>query len=258
MGRSRCPPIIGNAQELRLPVPVLLVGSSWAFSAPVTLSRENAEKLVNQLVEIDAHDTGFSTTFSGSDFPPVAGKFQFSSGLLCARGVYTRNQTVTHLVEAGPSVLPVLLEHLSDARPSKLTVKHDGFFGGMWHAAEVPAPKYAKAETEAIKVAKLPEEAFGRQESLRIYPVKVGDLCYAITGMITNRSYNAVRYQPTACIVINSPVKTPQIATAVRGIWQGHADAAGLRASLENDFDHGSDGAATRLLYYFPQDPPCG
>ena len=37
--------------------------------------------------------------------------------------------------------------------------------------------------------------------------------------MITNRPYNAVRYQPTACIVLNSPTTSPVIAKALRAMW---------------------------------------
>lgn len=235
-------------------LPALLAGMSWADAAPVVLSKEKAEEMINRLVEIDSFDTGFSSTHGGLDFPPVAGQMEFGVATLFAPDVHERKKTVTHLVEAGPSVLPVLLAHLNDDRATKLTVTHGGGFGGMWHAAEVSAPDHAKEEAAAIAKAKLPEEDFANREDLDTYPVKVGDICFAVIGMITNRSYNAVRYQPTACIVINSPVKTPEIATAVREIWKDHADAAGLRAALERDFAEGSDSAATRLLYYFPQE----
>jgi len=42
-----------------------------------------------------------------------------------------------------------------------------------------------------------------------IYTVKVGDVCYAIIGQIVNRSLMAVRYQPSAGLVINSPIEMP-------------------------------------------------
>jgi hypothetical protein len=40
---------------------------------------------------------------------------------------------------------------------------------------------------------------FGYQ-GLKEYTVTVGDLCYVIIGQITNRSYFAIQYQPTACL----------------------------------------------------------
>ena len=80
----------------------------------------------------------------------------------------------------------------------------------------------------------------------------------------------AVRYQPTAIIVINSPTRDPGLRADVRAIWSSHDPARRLFESLLADYategpkagrelSRGWErasrvqcGAALRLLYYFP------
>jgi hypothetical protein len=93
----------------------------------------------------------------------------------------------------------------------------------------------------------------------RQYTVTVGDVCYVIIGQITNRTYSAVQYQPTACLYIHSPTHDPQIADDLRSVWTSDVPEEMLYASLLADFEdsgEGSDskpGAALRLGYYYPQ-----
>src|SRR5262249_48030258 len=106
---------------------------------------------------------------------------------------------------------------------------------------------------------------------LTTYMVKVGDICFNIIGQIVGRRYLAVRYQPTACIVINSPVADADLAKDVREIWTSNTPTRTLFHSLLTDYScrgvyngHSFDGwgigsdlqceAAMRLLYYFPKE----
>jgi hypothetical protein len=94
---------------------------------------------------------------------------------------------------------------------------------------------------------------------MKRYTVTVGDVCFVITGMICNRPYQAVRYQPTTCVLITSPVRSSDIAEAVRGIWSASDPRAKLLGSLREDLastntpDLLQPGAAMRLLYYYPR-----
>jgi hypothetical protein len=108
------------------------------------------------------------------------------------------------------------------------------------------------------------------QRTMRTYAVKVGDVCFVAVGQIVGRRYSAVRYQPTACIVINSAAEDAALARAVRELWgvRGPDARQALLASLLTDYatraepdadwdacDVASDvqsRAATRLMYYFP------
>jgi hypothetical protein len=98
------------------------------------------------------------------------------------------------------------------------------------------------------------------------YTVKVGDICYVLIGQIVNRQLVVVRYQPTAGLIVNSPIEAPGLAEKVRGDW-GNANAEVLKASLLEDI-HGTNRpegmnalrykqrfvtpALKRLRFYFP------
>lgn len=209
---------------------------------------------IDQLPALEAFDTGLSPTYSGLDFPPVDGQLEWGVATLSEHAVHRRNDALRRLVATGPQALPGLLAHLDDKRETKLKVEHKTGFGGMWYATEVPAPRPNKREVAALKIDGLNKESDGMPESIASHAVTVGDVCFVIIGMIVNRPYNAVRYQPTACIVINSPTTSPAIAKALRTMWGERPTANDLKAWLDEDFAAGFHGAATRLLYYFPAD----
>jgi hypothetical protein len=81
-------------------------------------------------------------------------------------------------------------------------------------------------------------------------------LCYVAIGQIVNRQLNAVRYQPSACLVINSPVETPSLAEAVRKDWSGLTPEA-HRLSLTQDaldpWPYAAPAALKRLCFYYAQ-----
>ncbi|MGV3660775.1 MAG: hypothetical protein ACO1TE_11345 [Prosthecobacter sp.] len=229
-----------------------LWSATLAVSVPAAGAEGEPERLLKELSALEQADVGLSSVVSGSSFPPVEGQHQVGVGQLNHGVPHATSRPVRRLVELGPAALPTLLKHLDDKAPTKLLVTHDGFFGAMWRDTEVPAPGDAENELQAIRAAGIkPRDPAQFQDSIKEHRVTVGDTCFVIIGMITNRSYNAVRYQPTACQVINSPTSSPQIAKAVRGIWQQHDDAEGLHEHLLRDLARDDPGAATRLLYYF-------
>lgn len=92
------------------------------------------------------------------------------------------------------------------------------------------------------------------------YNLTVGDMCLVAVGQITNRPYPAARYQPTGLTYISSSAHDPEIAKAVRSVWLKKAYRRQLFDSLMIDFHTRGDsgrlqlGAATRLVYYFPDE----
>lgn len=109
------------------------------------------------------------------------------------------------------------------------------------------------------------------EEIVQPYTVKIGDVCFVAIGQIVGRRYQAVRYQPTACIVLNSPTADAKLCECVRAIWRSNDSRRKLFDSLRADYatvgtfngenldgwDRGADfecEAATRLLYYFPKE----
>lgn len=234
--------------------------------------------LIADLAKLDSADVGLSATFSGSDFAPVPGQSQVGALLLTDHQV-KKSQTLRDLVALGPDALPYLLDALDNKTPTKITIEHDSPFGGMWYGGELDlnpvnpleAAVY-KARVEARKKAS--DGVFAREEgggNLKSHTVTVGDVCFVAVGQIVGRGYSAVRYQPSACIVINSPTHDAKLCAEVRAAWGGKEPAKKLFDSLLADYategafngkslDGWYDGsylqcgAATRLLYYFPKE----
>lgn len=165
------------------------------------------------------------------------------------------------LVRLGPAAIPALLDHLTDERRTRLSFRKnpEAAIGGMFLLPEIPAgnsEEHARIR-RALGVAAIKDGPHGlRLPDHRItdYTVTVGDCCFAILGQIVNRSYEAVRYQPTSIAIISSPTQEPRIAKVLRGRW-GRADPRRLLAeSLLDDFRLRREGAAERLLFYFPSE----
>jgi len=227
---------------------------------------EEIKKIITALKEIDSPDIGLSSTMGGFDFPPVAGMSEWRVGIIMNHNLI-RNRALTRLVELGPTALPILIEHLTDKTPTKLVIKHEMEIGAMWYDQELPINPVSKQEVNALNKAGLPVEEdmnlkFMRQrkaERTNNHTIKIGEVCFAIVGMIANRSYQAVRYQPTACIVLNSPIKNNKLTIALQNMWNMTDIRQALFKHLLIDLytrRRGKDfqcGAAMRLLYYFPE-----
>ncbi|MCM2374889.1 WD40 repeat domain-containing protein [Aporhodopirellula aestuarii] len=216
--------------------------------------------LVDRLSEIDQPDFGFANWMSGSQFAPLPQSDKFYSGIIMIDHQLKTNDVLRQLVALGPKALPILLQRLSDPTPTKLEMEHQGMMGSQWYGREVSLNVARPVEREVKKrfadlFAK--EEAFGVGENVPKHVMTIGDICFVIIGQIVNRGYQASRYQPTACRVINSPTHDPEIAEVVRAIWESEDSPQLLWDALLDDLftDHrgyGQDSAALRLLFYFP------
>jgi hypothetical protein len=88
------------------------------------------------------------------------------------------------------------------------------------------------------------------------HTVTVGDLCFVALGQIVNRSFSAVRYQPTACIMINSPTNSTRLRLVIKAEWGGltpqrHRERL-IRDFVEPDTEFRREGACLRLGFYYP------
>jgi ankyrin repeat protein len=168
-----------------------------------------------------------------------------------------RSNVLEELVRGGPAALPHLIAHLDDRRTTRVVISHGGFLGGMFlnDSADFNA---------RTQEARLPQEEqsdplaslVGRKGGNR-HTVTVGDLCFVALGQIVNREFSAVRYQPTAIIIVSSPTASPDLLAQLVRDWKG-ATELDLAASLVNDFLKPDEedrriGAAWRLAYYYPE-----
>ncbi|MFA6959967.1 MAG: hypothetical protein WC205_04350 [Opitutaceae bacterium] len=119
----------------------------------------------------------------------------------------------------------------------------------MWHAQEYDPRQWEKPHAFPVDLS--PDEK--TRGNLKTYTVCVGDLCYVLVGQIVGRRLSAVRYQPTACIIINSPVASPALAAACHRDWQGLSPTDHERLLLpESMSDRYFFDALKRLCFYYP------
>jgi hypothetical protein len=226
------------------------------------------KELIAGLAALDKPDFGLSATMSGDSFSPILGQEHAGMMLLTQHGL-KQSEALRALVTMGPDALPFLLDALDDQTPTKIKVTHSGEFGSMSHGAELPLNPVNPAEQAVAK--EQPKRPRLKEEHVDSYIVKVGDVCFVAIGQIVGRGYRAVRYQPTACIVLNCPAHDATLRADVRAIWKARDPRAKLFDSLRADYategtfngeslDGWSYGshlqcmAALRLLYYFPKE----
>lgn len=247
-----------------LPLPAIDVsGDRWAVSEADALE---IESLIEDLALIEDPCVGLSPTMSGGGFAPIPEAREFRSGILMIDHGLRTHEAMVRLVEWGPKALPFLLDAIDDARPTKLVLSHVERHGKMWHAREVPINPAAARERSRIaghpRIAAYGVDMgwFDSAEGSSRHVVTIGDVAFVAIGQITNRRYEASRYQPSFCTVVNSPTASQEIAAFVKDVWrEGSAPPDLFRSFLQDFHTRGSGseslqiGAALRLLYYWPE-----
>ena len=323
-------------RALALALVLLVTSLTRASASDLDSSRMSTEDLIGSLALIDRPAPGVGDAanydgFLGDGAPP-----EFQVGILGVPPPAVPPQ-MRELVRRGIAVLPSLIAHLNDARPTRLMLgashgpiclETRSFSGLELRGASLPALGDAQVDfeivdrvvrrglieqygqegaaeqgvepgelnaylsispncewqrrvratapmrTSFIMWAFFGEEYDPRERSavrrsqslLGVYPgapvlgnsyvVQVGDLCFVLVGQIVNRRLTAVRYQPTAGMIVNSPVESPSLRERVVRDW-GSLDAAQLRASLLADIAVANGlraygPALRRLRFYFP------
>jgi len=224
---------------------------------PTNLEQLTATELLSRLQDEAAEGAGTHATAWADTFMAIEETPQFRGGILGSAKPVT-SPVMREIVRRGIRILPNLIEHLQDARPTKLIIKHSGGFGAMWHAEEYQ-PR--SADPRKLPPSLNPDRGsggiFSHGKTIDSYTVRVGDLCAVAIGQIVNRDFNAVRYQPTACLVINSPVETPALAQAIKHDWAGltlenHLQSLSQDALSLHPYKAGA--AIKRLAFYYPLD----
>jgi hypothetical protein len=180
-----------------------------------SLAELNVVDLIDRLRDEAEDGVGYHRSAKAIGFIALDQEPRFGGGIIGSRSRHA-SRVMRELVRRGLDALPGLLDHLTDERPTRLLLSNP--LGAMWHADESD-PRYADAKRQPASVNTI---RFGRGPDRRFIPpvrqyrLRVGDLCFVAVGQIVNRELNAVRYQPTLCVVINSPAQTPALAAAVR------------------------------------------
>ena len=235
-------------------IALCLLPAILAPAAPPARDEASTEDLIAELSGVKTEGVGFDSVAWASGFVALDETPGFRGGILGTAKPVTP-PALRELVRRGCAALPALIAHLSDPRPTGIVVGR-GFMGRSF------STEYAPRDALHIPVGvraifDLPNPA--EDESFETYTIKVGDLCFVAIGQIVNRNLNAVRYQPSLCLVVNSPVERPALAAAVAADWKGLSPPE-LIASLRRDalYSPSPDrppAALKRLLFY---DPPVG
>ncbi len=231
------------------------------------LSKIPTEHLIDSLTTLDQNTPGIDDGGDYSAFLAEDKAPHFEMGLLPTKPP-TIPPAMREIVRRGASALPALIDHLSDKRPTKIHVglpdgRDDIGLGGQVYADEydprigTPCVPYGCQTDEDKKNWYLQMPCADKcRNFLGTYRVKVGDVCEVLIGQIVNRRLDAVRYQPTNILYVNSPIEQPSIAERIKKDWGG-IDAAGLEAAFLEDArshpDRFIDGALRRLRLYYPK-----
>jgi hypothetical protein len=229
-----------------------LTATTPSLAAEPDYSNVPLERLIDDLTLVDSEGPGFHGTAEVDGFIGADSVLQFGGGVVGSPAPVVLPQ-MRELVRRGALALPALIRHLNDRRSTKLSVGGDssnsqvglGFFGGQYFDNE-----YASKGADNDPVPSGLHLGKGFEGS---YVIKVGDVCYALIGQIVNRHLEPVRYQPTAILIINSPIQSPDLIARVRRDWAG-VRAEGLKLSLLHDLRIGADASSLiRLRTYFPE-----
>jgi ankyrin repeat protein len=216
-------------------------------------------KLIDRFVELSEEGTGYHSTASSEQFMAIDEEPEFGCGIIGSEKpvIFPPMKAV---VAKGAAALPDLIEHLTDARRTKLKTSVS------WYGDEYQ-PRYENPDlhppgivtdfgASSITISDALNFLSGKDPNE--HTVLVGDLCFVAIGQIVNRNLSAIRYQPTMCIVVNSPPLSPVLAEAVRKDWAGLTPEQ-HRQSLMWDaafglFEERIAGAVKRLLFYYPEE----
>jgi hypothetical protein len=253
------------------PVRALILAMLLAVCTPTRgdASEDSATKsvgeLIDDLVNIDAQSTGLhSTLLLRADTFIAEDSVDHVQGGVFGSAAPKRFSQMVELVRRGASALPLLIEHIGDKRTTKLTVGSYGprssarvpgtfFFASQYFGDEYdPKTNPTLLQQERAELgdrSKLLEQF--DHEFKEPYTVKVGDVCYFLIGQIVNRRLIPVRYQPSAILVVNSPIEAPVLEEKVKRDWSD-VDSAKLLLSLLADLHAGRWTALSRLRFYYP------
>lgn len=208
-----------------------------SFAVTTDYSKSSVDQLIGDLTQIDSQSPGIDSAAVYDGFIADDSPGSFEVGVLGVAPPIGPPQ-IRELVRRGPVALPELIAHLNDKRPTKLEVgnKPSGkqvgvdLFMFMFFSDEYdPRVPHWWSKEESKNVPQPMERSFDGR-----YTVKVGDVCYVIIGQIVNRRLLAVHYQPSAGLVVNSPIEAPVLVERVKNDW-GQTNAEVLKASLLED-----------------------
>jgi hypothetical protein len=234
----------------------VIASACASSSSPTDYSQASIEQLIDQLTLVDAQAPGLHGTADVEDFIADDTPPRFGGGLIGSQAPVIPPQ-MRELVRRGAESLPALIRHLDDQRPTKFSVGStlaEGLEGRSFiffsqNFAEEYDPRVRTSPQRDLYQFDKPRPFDGS------YTLRVGDVSYALIGQIVNRRLWTIRYQPTANLIVNSPLQSPSLIAQIRRDW-GATDQADLRDSLLSDLRgnyYEFNSALSRLRVFYPE-----
>jgi hypothetical protein len=175
---------------------------------------------------------------------------------------------MAELVRRGAGALPALLDHLPDARPTKIVfgMAPRAGAGRTVVSGDDYDCRYPSKDRQPAGVNTKERDSLGGDGT---YCIKVGDLCYIAVGEIVDRKLYVVGWHGgggawpmgaglgAKIVAIDSPVERPSLAAAARADWGGltakdHEQSLLDRIALSLNGVQVDLEAVDRLLLYYP------
>ena len=255
--------LVKRMSRIVVPLVILAASTSLASSQSPTpdarTQRGDVPPLIEKLQEIAEGDIGYMPNVSGSGFLPLGesepGAMLLGSTNPGAKAIQkptSGSDAMRGLVKRGAAAVPHLIAHLDDKRATKIMIKHEAMIGAMCFNDEYDY----NSRTAKQAPAGVNRDMGFEENHPNFHAVTVGDLCFVALGQIVNRGFSAVRYQPTMCIMVNSPTYSEALRNAIKKEW-GDLTVDQHKASLERDFlepdsEYRRAGACLRIGYYYP------
>lgn len=200
-------------------------------------------ELIESILDIDEFAPGYDPTIYMEEFF-IIGEHEVPYNYFNGE---TASPIIKKIVARGYIIVPDLLKHISDDRKTKLIFKipHTGF-GETSYCEEYEYRDRSK-KTDFLNG--------GTDAQEDIYNLTIGDFCFFALGQIVNRNYCPLRGQPTACHIINSPVKSINLRNKIIKDWSGLTLEEHKKLLLDDlNNSTGQDKIVTlnRILYYYP------
>ena len=249
--------------------------SGWhVLTAPLdpSLSRLSAERLIECLLAETDGGPGTQKPTQLDGFLPL----DVPANPFSKDPIPHKSPVMTEIVRRGVGIIPALLDHLSDARATKVILDPKALHLNGASGQYTDAYDYRFHENGPKPPGVNSRSKLGAVEGRWPYTVKVGDLCFVALGQIVNRRLylagpdfgNGMWYSGIFVLDVNSPIETPALAVAARADWGGitpeqltdglRNDALGLSDPKPGTVDGvwhpgiNRDGGIVRLLFYFP------
>lgn len=156
----------------------------------------------------------------------------------------------SELAHLGVRAMPSLISHLKDARETRDTRQAGPCL--MWHDNRY----YRRYRDPRTALPNVNSNRFAGAH-IKSYTMRIGDVCFEAIGHIVGRPLGVVCPIPTACIVVNSPVETPEIADAVKREWSGLTVSDHKRELEQEAYDpfiYAEPYVIEQLMEYYPAD----